>query len=151
MAKFRFKLESVLAQRQRVEDERQRELAKLLRERFILETELRHMQEAITADKVEMSGELVGRVDVGRIRAHANHANQVTLRAQQIAVRMMGLEKQIEAARGKLLDATKGRKAIELLKDKQLKRWQTELDRRERETLDEMAVQRFGRLTEGAY
>jgi len=145
MPRFTFKLEVVLRQRRRVEDEHQRALAQLLRERLILHTQLRTMQDTIRTDKQLMASALVGRVDVHRIRSHATHGAQVTQRAHGIVARLAALERQIESSRTQLLEATKARQAIELLRDRQRERFDRVMKRREAASLDEMAVQQFAR------
>lgn len=150
MAKFVFKLKPVLDQRQRDEDDRQRELAQLLRQRMILQQQLRELQGSIRSDKATMTDSLTGSVDVSRLREHARHAGHVTQRAQQLAVSMLGLERRVEAARADLLEATKRRKAIELLRDKQKKRFDNEQRRREAADLDEIATAAHVRRMRGA-
>ncbi|MHB1158428.1 MAG: flagellar export protein FliJ [Phycisphaerales bacterium] len=141
MARFEFQLEPLLKHRQMIEDEAQRALAMGMRERMILENELRRHQETIRDDKQLMGQALVGRVDVPRIRTHAIHVAQVAVRAQQIGFRMVELNRRIEKARVELVEAMKQRKAVELLKDKQFRRWRHEQDRRETAQLDELATQ----------
>ena len=145
MAAFHFRLDPVLRHRRIVEDERQRELARLLRERMILEAQLRSTQEGISDDKQRMGGALVGRVDVGRVRAHAAYAGQAAVRAQQIAMKLMALHRQAEQARSALLEAVRGRKAVERLKEKQHRRWLERRKRHETAELDELATQAYGR------
>lgn len=150
MASFIFQFEPVLEHRQRLEDQRQRELAQLLREKMIFERQLSELQEGITQDKRAMAGSLVGVVDVSRIRQHAVHNVQVTLRAQQIAVKLLGLHRQIDQSRIKLTESMRARKAIELLRDRQHRRWSIQQQRRETAELDEMATQRHGRRRQEA-
>lgn len=145
MAVFNFKFESVLTHRRRTEDQRQRELAQLLRQKMILESQLRSLQQRITDDKNSMAGSLLGPVNVNRIRQHAAHSMQVTSRAQQIAVKLLAIHRQIDQSRAALLEATKARKAIELLRDRHYNRWRGEQQRRETAELDEIATQAHGR------
>lgn len=145
MAVFRFKLDAVLQHRRRIEDERQRELAQLLRERMILETQLRSLQDNIVSDKRTMAHALQGSVDVPRIRQQGAHVQQVVLRVQQIAGKLLGLARQVEQARSKLAEATRDRKAIELLYQRQYERWRQEQQRREAAEMDELATQAYGR------
>ncbi len=140
MPGFIFKFEPVLNQRKIVEDERQRELAQLLREQMIIERRLRDMQQEISQDKQSMQGVLVGRVDVSRIRGHAAHANRMTVSAQQMAVKLFSIHKQVETSRQRLTKAMADRKAIELLRDKQLARWRSEMDRRQTAELDDLSA-----------
>ena len=145
MARFVFKLEAVLKQRRLIEDQRKKTLADLLRRRVELENDIRSMQQAITDDKRTMSGSLIGRVDVARIRQHALHVNQVTRRALAHTVQMAGLHHHIDNARTALLAAARNRKAIELLRERHHQRWLREQDKREAAALDELATQAYGR------
>jgi len=145
MARFRFKLDPVLRQRRRMEDRLQRRLAESLRQHLAFETQLRTMQQTISDDKHDMSDALRGTVDVGRIRVHAAHVGQVTVRAQQIAVKLMHLHRQIERQRTELIEASRRRKAIERLRERRLHQWQRARERREAAELDELATMRAGR------
>jgi flagellar FliJ protein len=145
MAKFRFRLETVLKHRERIEDERQRELAMKLREKMILLDQLRLMQQTISQSKRDLSDGLVGEVDLARVAQFTRYSAHVAQKAQAIVARVAGLEREIEIARQRLLDATKARKAMELLRQRHWERWQHEETRRETAQLDDLAVQRFGR------
>lgn len=135
--------------RQLAEEELQRDLAKLLRQKLAFETELRNMQQTISDDKRLMADTLLGHVDVRRVRHHASHTMQVTGRAQQIAVKMLGLHKNIDHTRNQLIEATSQRKAVELLHDRQYEKWLTDERRRQQNELDEIATQNYGRRLNG--
>ncbi|HEX7010487.1 MAG TPA: flagellar FliJ family protein, partial [Phycisphaeraceae bacterium] len=130
MTAFHFQYQSVLEYRRLVEDQRQRELAKHLRVRMILHDQLRAMQQTIRDSKQQLGEALVGRVDLDRIAGFARYSGQAAQRAQQIVARLAQLEKLIETARQHLLEATKQRKALELLRDKHHQRWLQEQQRR---------------------
>jgi len=151
MAAFRFKLRPVLEQRRRAERDRQRELAELESRKQELETQLRQEQQTIQSDKQTMADRLVGRVDVSRIRQHAAHVGQVSMRARQLAGELMTLHQRIEQARSALLEATRSRRAVELLRDRQYRRWLNEQRRREAVERDELAMQAHGRSKRGAW
>lgn len=152
MAKFVFRFEALLKHRQHIEDQRQRELAQQMRGRMILQDQLRTMQDTIRSNKRELGSALVGRVDVESIAQFARFTGHTTIRAQQIVRRLAEFEKHIEAARQNLLAATRQRKALELLRDRQLEEWRREQTRREALELDEIANQRYARslMVEGA-
>ncbi|MFP4145476.1 MAG: flagellar export protein FliJ [Phycisphaeraceae bacterium] len=143
MAQFQFKYESVLRHCQRVEDERQRQLAQRLRTQMILRNQLGEMQDTISRSKRELGDGLVGHVDLGRISGFARYSGQAAQRAREIAHRLGSLEEQISAARGELLEATRQRKALELLRDKHEAAWRKQRQRREAIDLDELATQRY--------
>lgn len=143
MTAFHFQYQSVLEHRRLVEDQRQRELAKHLCVRMILHDQLRAMQQTIRDSKQQLGEALVGRVDLDRIAGFARYSGQAAQRAQQIVARLAQLEKLIETARQHLLEATKQRKALELLRDKHHQRWLQEQQRRQQAELDDLATQRY--------
>ena len=145
MAKFKFNLEVVLKHRQMIEDDRQRELAAQLRKRMILMDQLRQMQSTIRDSKQRLGDGLVGQVDLSRISQFSHYNGQVTIRAQQIVHTLAVVERDVEVARTRLLQASQQRKALELLRDKRLALWKRQQDRREAIELDEIAVQRYAR------
>ncbi len=143
MAEFHFKLDMVLQQRRMVEDQRQRELAKALRQRMILLDQLRQMQVTITDSKRDLREGLVGVVDMTAVAQFARYSGQTTARAQAIVTKLASVEKQAEMNRLQLIEATQARKAIERLREKQYRKWKTEQDRREAAMLDEIGVGQF--------
>lgn len=143
MAKFTFRFQTVLKHRQRIEQDCQRELARLLRLRMILLDQLRQMQQGIRQSKQELAGSLLGRVDLDQITQFARYSSQLSYRAQEFLLRLAGVEKEIEAARQRLIKATAARKALELLRDRHLAQWQQDQDRREIAELDELAARPF--------
>lgn len=144
MPRFTFKLDPVLRQRRREEDQHRRELAHLLSRRHTMHDQLREMQTTLSSDKRQMAESLTGRVDVDRIRRHAAHSGQVTQRAHGIVTHLAELEQRIERTRAALIEASRHRKAIELLRDRQHRRWKRKMDRREAAAADELATQRYG-------
>ncbi len=146
MARFQFKFQTLLAHHRRVEDQRQRELAQHLRTRMIFHDQIRDMQDTIRDSKQSLADGLVGKVDLTRVGQFARYSGHAAQRARQIVVRLAGVEKQIEEARQLLLDSTKQRKSLELLRDKHQAQWKYEQDRRETNELDELATTRYARL-----
>ena len=143
MPTFSFRYETVLRQRQAVEDMCQRGLAKLLRERMILQTQLRTMQQTISSSKRDLAEGLAGKVDLDQISGFARYSGQVTHRGREIVARMSSLEKQIDEERRKLLDAMRARKALDLLRQRAFDQWRRDEQRREEAQLDELATQQF--------
>lgn len=143
MAAFQFKFENVLQQRRLAEDERQRELARHMRMRMILQTQLQQMQGTIRQSKHELADALVGKVDLQRVAGFANYSGQSSERARQIVGHIAKLEQVIDAARGRLLEATRQRKALELLRDQHEREWQRQQQRREAMLMDELATQQY--------
>ncbi|WP_432799457.1 flagellar export protein FliJ [Poriferisphaera sp. WC338] len=145
MPRFAFKYETLLDHRRTIEEDRQRDVARLLRTKMIFEGELRKMQETIVTSKHALADGLVGAVDVRRIAEFAGYSSHVTVRGQNLVMKMAELENHLQTARGKLLDATKQRKALELLKEKQFDAWKYAENKKESAELDEIATQRYAR------
>ena len=146
MARFQFKLDPVLFKRRAEEDGCQRDLAKSLRQRMVLRDQLRMMQQAIGQSKQQLAGGLQGQVDVSQVLQFAQYSGQVTHRAHAFVVRLSVVEKQIDAGRNRLMEATRARKALEILRDRRYQQWRRQTQRREDAQMDELAVQRHGRL-----
>jgi flagellar FliJ protein len=145
MAKFQFRFESLLKHRRLLEDQRQRDLAKHVRMRMICHDELRKMQQTLRDSKHELSSSLLGRIDLSAVSQFARYSGHVNQRAHQIIHRLAQVEKQIIDAREKLLDATRQRKALELLRTKHHDQWKRDQQRRETAQMDEAATQRHVR------
>ena len=149
MAVFRFKLEPLLRHRRSIEERFQREMAQLLRERMILQTHLRRMQQTISDSRRDLSDGLVGAVDLDRVGQFARYSGEVRQQAQSMVVRLAALEKAVAQARQKLARATRARKALELLRDRRHEQFKRRLQRIEDAQLDEIAVQRYARRAMG--
>lgn len=145
MPRFKFQLDPVLKHRLHVEDQRRRELAGVIRQQVQMQEELRGMQSTIVASKRDLADGLVGRVDMDRVSHFARYSGQVAMRARQAVARLSVLQREIDAARARLIEATRDRRALELLKERQRQAWQHEQDRREADALDEIGLQKLVR------
>lgn len=151
MARFIFKLEPVLRQRKAVERQRQLALAEIERERLALEDQVRSIQDQIRSEKDLMREHLDPRasgsrsVDLRGVRMQAGAQLRLVLSAQQAVVKLAGVHKRIEAARSELIEATKARRAVELLRERRYEQWLEEQRHKEAAMLDEIAVVRGGR------
>ncbi|HAI12112.1 MAG TPA: flagellar export protein FliJ [Phycisphaerales bacterium] len=145
MAKFAFKLDPVLRQRQMIEDQKQRELAQLMRKRMIFHNQLRSIQTELTDSKGQLADGLIGEVDMTRVAQFARFSGQSQVRAQTIVRELAGLESRIVEAQKQLVEAMRQRKALDLLRDKQYKAWKRTQQRREASRLDDLATQAYTR------
>ena len=145
MAQFTFRYETLLQHRRNLEDHAQRHLAERVRTRMILTDQLGQMQEDIGRSKGDLSDALVGRIDLSRVGDFTRFNAQATLRGRQLVKRLAELHSQVEAARQQLLTATQQRKALEVLRDKDLAAWKRQQERRETAELDELASQAYTR------
>lgn len=156
--KFKFTLEAVLTQRLATEEQHQRRVATLERERLSLEDRIRGYQRTIRGAKEDLRRRLVserneadapgGAVSLSDVKLQANASLHMVARAQQAVLELAGLHRRIDAARLELLKATTDRKAVELLKAKRLQEWKDEIRRKGDAEIDEMNVMRHGRAEE---
>jgi len=145
MAKFIFRFKTVLQHRCNIEQQRQRELAQVLHAQMILMDQLRTMQETIRQSKQQLGAGLLGKVDLESISRFTRYSAYVTERGRQIVVKLAELDKRIQQVRARLLEATKQRKAMELLRDKHYQQWLGEENRRQNIEMDEIATQIYMR------
>ena len=142
MARFTFNLEPVLRLREREERERQRAVAVLERERLRLEAFVRECQRASRAERGVLRDALArgGRVDLWPVRMQAAAASELTARAARAAVELAGVLKRTEVARSLLIEATKRRRALELLKERRHEEWRRHEAKAEFLLVDELGA-----------
>lgn len=138
--RFRFTLEPLLKARRMTEQGHQRIVAEIERQRMKLEDGLRRQQSNITLGRHELRDSLTGSIDVQSLRMHASCSMQQMRHAQRIVLELAGVHKRLEAARVELIEATKQRRAVELLRDRRFAEWQMAEKKRESAAIDELAV-----------
>ncbi|MBC03958.1 MAG: flagellar export protein FliJ [Phycisphaerae bacterium] len=140
MARFRFQLQALLDARKRAEDVRRREVAELEGERNRLENDLRRRQASIVNAREEARDGLVGEVRPHLLRAAANASMSLMRDAQRSVLELAGLHRRLDAARAVLAEASRDRRAIELVRERRYEAWKMEIERREQSALDEIAT-----------
>ncbi|MCG8508091.1 MAG: flagellar export protein FliJ, partial [Rhodospirillales bacterium] len=142
MEVFRFRYETLLEHRRRMEETRQRDLALLLRTRMIIHDQIRAMQDTVRHSKRSLGEGLTGRVDLDGITAFAVYSGQVENRGRELAMRLGDLEERIIVARQALQDAMRECKIMKKLREKHYTEWKQRRDRREAAEMDEIATLR---------
>jgi flagellar FliJ protein len=142
MATFVFRLAGVLKQRLHAERQRQRELAERQAHLASLQQRLKELNDRVkqTNDDVR-DKHLTGPLDMSFLAAHRRFLAAMQRGAVEIAQRMALAQKQVNEALAQLAEASKRRKIIEKLREKQFERWKAEQDRKEVAELDEVAMQ----------
>lgn len=143
MKAFQFQYKVVLRQREVIEQGKQRALAKLMHQRNAMVGRLREMQETISTSKREAADGLVGTVDLGAIAGIARYSASCALQGNTLVRELAQLETLVEQARNELIEASKNRKALELLRDRQRQAWELEQRRMEASRLDEQTTQAY--------
>jgi flagellar FliJ protein len=140
MAKFVFRLEPLLKARKRREEQEQRALAELQRQRMALEDTLRHYQQRISHGKEALRGALAGALDMRALRLEAGASLHLVRKAQQVVLQLAGLGQRLASARASLIEARKRRRALELLRERRFEQWKRGLDKAEDAQLDELVT-----------
>jgi flagellar FliJ protein len=149
MAKsFKFRLQPVLDQRERIEQSKQLVVAELERQRLAVETKLRQLQADMDRAKSDLRTRLAGAsgaVVVPDVRMQAGASLHMAAQARLVALELAGVYRRLERARQDLLIAATDRRAVELLKEKRQEEWKQEQGRLETRAVDEAATQVFVR------
>ena len=140
MTRFIFALEPLLKERLRNEQAAQRVVAQIERERITLENRIRTKQQAISQGKHELKGKLVGNLDLTGLRGHASSSLRLMRDAQREVLELAGIHKRLDLSRQKLLEASRRRRAVELLREKRFEDWKYMQEKRELAAQDELAV-----------
>jgi flagellar export protein FliJ len=155
VAKFVFRLEAVLTQREAEERRAQIAVGALERERLAIEDEIRMLQGTLIAEKMDLRESLRDEraervVDLRHVRLQANAALHLVNRAQRAVIRLAGVHARLDAARIELIRATTNRKAVETLKERKHEAWRDEQKRRELAASDELAGLHAARTEDAA-
>lgn len=167
MARFKFGLQRLLDHRERLEQEKQKAVAELERQRVQLEGRIREHQRSIVDTRSELRQALLGErlgpagvvptgvrahhdrergsVSFADVRSQAAASLGLVMKTQQLAIGLAGLHRRLDAARLELLKAATDRKAVELLREKRRRRWLEEENRRETARLDDLTAARAAR------
>jgi flagellar FliJ protein len=141
MKRFVFSLQALLDARQRDEDACRRRVGQFERERQAVESRIRIQQDLIGQSRLQMAGQLVGAIDVARLRGEGATSLRAIRAAQKLVLELAGVHKRLERARTDLLAATKKRRAVELLRDRRFAEWKAAMEKAETAAIDELAVQ----------
>lgn len=145
MARFTFRYQSILSHREKAEQVCQRALAELMHERNRLIQKLASMQQTISAAKRDAAEGLKGRIDLQAVAGIARYSARCTAEGHGVVRRVAELESHVELARKRLLEASRERQALALLRDRQHEAWTQQQRRMEAKRLDDHTAQAYAR------
>ncbi len=154
MAKFTFKLETVLILREREEQALQQELAECQRRCLQIESVIADCEAGIASERLALRDRLVAvggsddvrRLDVGAVRGQAAASLHLMRKLQRLAIELTGAERQREGVRARLVEATARRRAVEKLRETQYEAWKREQLRTQIAESDDLTQARLGRV-----
>jgi len=140
---FTFKLQAVLDCRKAIEEKVLLEFSEkkrwLVREKEALET--------LREEKMRLINDLktMGNTTIHDVLLYTSYIKQLQEKEKKQEALTSQISLELEDMRRELLEAMKKRKAMEILKARNVQAYQAEVMISERKELDETAVQRFGR------
>ena len=142
MAKFIFKLQGVLRQREHVEKEKMRALAQCVKHEADCQAELQRLKDSVQHSNDDLRNHhLVGVLDMSFITAHRRFMGAMQRQALAIAQKIANAQQRVVDARLALAEAAKQRKVLEKLREKQHEKWLAELHAKEMRDQDEIGMQ----------
>ena len=148
MKRFHFTLQPVLEQRERIEDEKQQNVAQKQRAHDEADAELRRLYVEFKAQstRIREKHRSVEAEELRLMYAHVHFLDRcIVAQIQIVAEKKVALEK----ARKELLEASKERKVVEKLKERRKTAHAAEIARLEQNELDDNNARRYARATVG--
>jgi flagellar export protein FliJ len=143
MAAFKFRLEAVLRLRQRFKEEKEWELLALNQARQTLEAEIAALeQELRTMDDALGAGvgEILSVID---LQLASQYSQRIDQRIKAKTAALTNLDGAIAGKRGELVEAQRGVKSLERLRERQTRKFRRGQDGAEQKFVDEVAQRQF--------
>jgi flagellar export protein FliJ len=143
MAAFKFRLEAVLRLRQRFKEEKEWELLALNQARQTLEAEIAALeQELRTMDDALGAGvgEILSVID---LQLASQYSQRIDQRIKAKTAALTNLDGAIAGKRGELVEAQRGVKSLERLRERQTGKFRRGQDGVEQKFVDEVAQRKF--------
>lgn len=144
MAKFEFRLASLLRLRESVRDQRRAALAEAYRVDELLQQRLAQIARELgwLRERARRAAG-PGHIDVDQLLEAQRYELALRAEERQFQRQRAAVAAEIERRRQALVEADREVRTLEKLREKQWQAWQSEENRRQTRQLDEMAQQRF--------
>lgn len=145
MKKYKFRLQTLLDQRQAKEDKLLRELGLIRQEEVDAALQLSKLEERLQRAESAMINMLqnnANTLEISRLDEYQK-AIRDDIKLQELTIE--AIRKKVEAKRNELVEAMKDRKVLEALRDKQEKEYIQQYLKAEQNEMDEMASVRYAR------
>ena len=142
MAKFLFKLQSVLQHRQLLEQEAQRVYSEKLAIKTDLQNRVKAMDAEVQAVLADLrANHLTGTLDLAFLAGHRRFMLGMQRQGIELLQKVGEASAEVDVAQAALAEAAKQRKILEKLKEKQLDRYKADQAAKELAAADEVAMQ----------
>ena len=146
MSPSRFRLQTVLDVKQRLEDVQQQELGALAQQRAIAEEALRLLAQQAEEHQQALAARVAGgRIDMRDVRGALDYIEAVRTSIATQRDRATELEARVRGSRERLASIARERRMLELLRDRQDAAALQEADREDQRAADELVGQRYAR------
>lgn len=142
---FKFRLQTVLDHRLHLEEKAMAEFGKKLQAQRDAEEQIKWLQGEHGKSRRELATREKGGLAAQEYIMANEYLTVLRLTATREAARLPMLKAATEQARLKLVEATRARKALEILRDSQKAEWEYQTRMREQKLLDEAAIGSFSR------
>ena len=139
---FRFRLQSVLRYKEKVEDDRKLELAALLTEKAEQEQRLVALDAERERVRAEVLGGMKGEVDVDAVARGLRHVDWLDDCRRRQAELIAELGHRVETKRQEVVEAMQERQALERLRERDRASYEAEQLHVEQTMMDEVATSR---------
>ena len=144
--KFKYKMQSILNIKEKLEEEEKDKLGRLLFEKANEEAVLAQLRARKANSQQEMKDkQRQGAMDVEELKRYDAHLKKMEFLIENQILRIKELDVRIEKQRQAVIKATQERKIFEKLKEKHKERFMMEQELEERKFIDELAISRYQR------
>ena len=144
MKRFRFKLEPALRHRKHIEDIKKRELAEVFRELREAEDFLKSLEDDFKRTQASIQREeSIKVIDIEKILLFESYLIYMKRLIEQTHIKIEQINKKLEKKRLEFIKASKAKKVLERLKEKQYFEYMKEMDTKEQKFIDEIGIVKF--------
>jgi len=145
MKKFSFRLETLLRYRVNIEEKEREALSRL---NFRLHTEMNQLDRLNNREheaRVELAHARASSANDLEIHWYYPYLDRLRLEIERSNKRIAQLEKQIDAQKAVVVEATKNKKVLDTMKKKKVKEFTAAIEKLEQKAVDEIAATRSAR------
>ena len=137
---FNFSLQTVLDVRERLEKIKYKEFSNLLFERQKLDEEISSRKAKIDGAAAKLDEVRRQGITAAPLQLYTHFRRRLHTEIESIGEQMREQEQAVEEKRKELVEARRAHRAIGILKERELRRYERALARQERATMDEIAA-----------
>jgi len=139
MAKrFRFRLQNVLRYRQRLEEKAKKDLALAQRDLIEQQRRLDRLWSERAEQQARLASKAVARLDMSEVMSYHSYIYAIEARLRREGLELVRREAAAEKKRLELVEASRAKRALEILREKRFGEYLKYLDSEERKALDEI-------------